>query len=125
MCYHLVDHNSKRSTDNGFILAIQSPTITTDEQTLEVLKIDDLTVALGGVITTLDGNRVSLLCDVSGVPDPQITWEKDGTEVQRGGTSYTIETSVESDSGNYSCIASNIAGKTKATSRLNVLREYT
>ena len=90
-----------------------------------MLKVDDLTVALGGVIATLDGNRVSLLCDVSGVPDPQITWEKDGAEVQRGGTSYTIETSVESDSGNYTCIASNIAGKAKAMSQLNVLGKYT
>lgn len=90
-----------------------------------MLKVDDLTVALGGVITTLDGNRVSLLCDVSGVPDPQIKWEKDGTEVQRGGKSYSIETSVGSDRGNYTCIASNIAGKAKATSRLNVLGKYT
>lgn len=80
-----------------------------------------MSAAVGGVVTTLDGNRVSLLCEVSGVPDPQITWEREGAEVQRGGTSYTIETAVQSDSGSYSCIASNTAGETKATSQLNIL----
>ena len=88
---------------------------------MEVLKTDDLSVPVGGVVTTLDGNRVSLVCEVRGVPDPQVTWGKDDAEVQRGGKIYTIETAARSDSGNYSCLASNIAGKAKATTQLNVL----
>lgn len=97
------------------------PIISTENQTLEMLKIEDLSVAVGGTITTLDGNSVTLVCEVSGVPVPQITWVKDGAEVQKGGKSYTIESAVRSDSGSYTCVATNIAGGVKATSQLNVL----
>ena len=89
-----------------------------------MLKIEDVSITLGGVITTLDGNRVSLLCKVSGVPVPQVMWEKDGVEVQRGGKVYAIDTADQGDSGNYTCIASNIAGEVKATSQLKVLGKY-
>lgn len=102
-------------------LATQVPIISTENQTLEMLKIEDLSVAVGGTITTLDGNSVTLVCEVSGVPVPQITWVKDGAEVQKGGKSYTIESAVRSDSGSYTCVATNIAGGVKATSQLNVL----
>ena len=81
-------------------------------------------MVVGDVVTTLNGNRVSMLCEVSGVPDPQVTWQKDGVEVQRGGKSFIIETASQSDSGSYMCIASNIAGKTNATSQLSVLGKY-
>ena len=107
-----------------FSLALQLPKIITNKEDVEVLKIEDVSVTLGGVITTLDGNRVSLLCKVSGVPVPQVTWEKDGVEVQRGGKVYSIDTADQGDSGNYTCIATNIAGEVKATSQLNVLGKY-
>lgn len=105
-------------------LALQLPKIITSKEDVKVLKIEDVSVTLGGAITTLDGNRVSLLCKVSGVPVPQVTWEKDGDEIQRGGKTYSINTADQGDSGNYTCIASNIAGEVKATSQLKVLGKY-
>ena len=100
------------------------PIISTKEQDLEVLKIEDFSVAVGGVLTTLDDNKVTLVCESSGMPDPQITWEKDGAEVQKGGKFYTIETAVRSDSGNYTCVATNIAGRARATSQLILLGKF-
>ena len=105
-------------------LALQLPEIITYKENVELLKIEDVSVNVGSMVTTLDGNRVSLLCEVSGVPTPQITWERDGVEIQRGGKFYSIDTADQGDSGNYTCIASNLAGKVKATSQLNVLGTY-
>ena len=91
---------------------------------MEVFKIENISVPVGGLLTTLDGNRVSMVCDVSGIPAPQITWERDGVEVQRGGKFYTIDTARQADNGNYSCIARNSAGEVKATSQLQILSNY-
>ena len=96
------------------------PIISTENQALEMLKIENFSVPVGGAITTLDGNSVTLVCEVSGVPVPQITWVKDGAAVQKGGKSYTIQSVVRSDSGSYTCVATNIAGDAKATSQLIV-----
>ena len=75
------------------------------------------------MVTTLDGNGVSILCQVSGVPKPQIRWLKDGEVVQGGGDSYNVEAAVQDDGSNYSCIASNVAGKAQATTQINILGE--
>ena len=104
-----------------FSLALQLPKITTDNANVEVLTITNVSATVGGMVTTLDGNRVSMLCEVSGVPVPEITWERDDVEVQRGGVFYTIETAAQEDSGRYTCIATNIGGEVKATSQLKVL----
>ena len=104
----------------SFVSATQMPIISTENQALEMLKVENFSVAVGGAITTLDGNSVTLVCEVSGFPVPQITWVKDGAEIQKGGKSYTIHSVVRSDSGSYTCVATNIAGGVKATSQLIV-----
>ena len=91
---------------------------------MEVLKIKNISVPVGGLVTTLHGNRVSMVCEVSGIPAPQITWERDGMEVQRGGKVYTIDIARQGDNGNYSCIARNSAGEVNATSKLQILGNY-
>ena len=80
---------------------------------------------VGGLVTTLDGNRVNMVCEVSGIPAPQVTWERNGVEVQRGGKFYTIDSTTQGDNGNYSCIARNSAGEVKVTSQLKILGNYT
>lgn len=90
---------------------------------MDVLKIERVSVTVGGVVTTLDGNGVTILCQVSGFPKPQIRWLKDGQVVQGEGDSYNVEAAVPDDGGNYSCIASNVAGEAKATTQVNILGE--
>ena len=90
-----------------------------------MFKIENISVPIGGLVTTLVGNRVSMVCQVHGIPAPQITWERDGVELQRGGKFYTIDTASRDDNGNYSCSARNSAGEDKATSQLKILGNYT
>ena len=89
-----------------------------------MLKIENISVPVGGLVTTLDGNGVSMVCEVSGIPVPLVTWERNGVEVQRGGRFYTIDSTSQVDNGNYSCIARNSAGEVKATSQLKILGNY-
>lgn len=89
-----------------------------------MLKIENISVPVGGLVTTLADNRVSMVCEVSGIPAPQVTWERDGVEVQRGGKFYTIDSTSHGNNGNYSCIARNSAGEVKATSQLKILGNY-
>lgn len=106
------------------ISAIELPKIITNKDDLEVLKIENISVPVGGLVTTLDGNRVSMVCEVSGIPAPQVTWERDGVEVQRGGKLYTVDSTTQGDNGNYSCVARNNVGEVKATSQLKILGNY-
>ena len=90
---------------------------------MEVLEILDLFVTVGGMVTTLDGNRVSLRCAVSGIPTPDITWTKDGLEVQTGGEYYVMESVGRNDSGNFTCSANSLAGNAFVQTKLSVLGE--
>ena len=89
-----------------------------------MLKIENISVPIGGLVTTLVGNRVSMVCEVSGIPAPQITWERDGVELQKGGKVYTVKSARQNDNGNYTCSARNSAGEVKATSQLKILGNY-
>ncbi|XP_070581750.1 hemicentin-1-like isoform X2 [Ptychodera flava] len=69
-------------------------------------------------ITSILGNPVILPCENSGDPTPQITWEKNSEPLLINGQirrildtgSLQIDSTRETDSGEYACIAYNIAG---------------
>ncbi|CAH8497117.1 unnamed protein product [Schistosoma turkestanicum] len=69
-----------------------------------------------------EGGSVKLTCSVDGCPTPVITWYKNGKELRKGEGNYEIQqmlgiTSLEiyscseSDSGRYSCRATNSRGE--------------
>ena len=102
-------------------LALQVPKITINDANVELLKMTNVSVTIGGKITMLDRNKVSIVCQVTGVPSPEITWERDEVELQKGGVFYTIESVASKDSGRYTCVAKNVGGEVKATTQLQVL----
>jgi len=66
-------------------------------------------------VTTTVGSRVLLRCDVIGQPRPEVTWLKDGAEVDSGRVerrsgALQLTAVTVNDSGLYECVASNEAG---------------
>lgn len=60
------------------------------------------------------GSNVSFQCNASGVPDPVITWTKEGTNLPRrhlvANDVLTLRGLVGLDEGRYMCTATNSAG---------------
>ena len=77
-----------------------------------------------------EGDRFELVCSFTGVPAPEIHWEKDGSvfllgEGRRvinstGISELMINSLALSDDGLYSCSVSNIAGNVTRSVRLKV-----
>ncbi|KAL0164834.1 hypothetical protein M9458_040587, partial [Cirrhinus mrigala] len=72
------------------------------------------------------GHAIDLPCVVQGVPDPSVSWLKDGTALLDGSQykisdeGLTLNQVGLMDEGVYTCVASNIAGQDKATIQLYV-----
>ena len=87
-----------------------------------VRKLHDDTVGLG--------DRVKFECKVTGNPEPQLTWMKNGQDIVEGrkikikqydGTASLILDDVsERDIGTYTCQATNPVGKAITEANLNV-----
>ena len=76
------------------------------------------------------GGNVRLSCPANAIPPPQITWYKDSQEIreEKGGNirisddghMLEILSAIASDSGQYSCIARNLAGEGERKFDVNV-----
>ncbi|XP_021098568.1 hemicentin-1 [Heterocephalus glaber] len=81
-------------------------------------------------LTVIEGNLISLLCESSGIPLPNLIWKKKGSPVLgdsvgrvrmlSGGRQLQISIAKKSDAGLYTCVASNVAGTTKKDYSLQV-----
>lgn len=60
------------------------------------------------------GSNVSFQCNATGIPDPVITWTKEGMDLPRkhlvANDMLTLTRLVGSDEGRYLCTATNVAG---------------
>ncbi|XP_047443825.1 hemicentin-1 isoform X2 [Mugil cephalus] len=75
-------------------------------------------------------NPVTFACDATGIPPPSLTWLKNGRPIQNseslemhifsGGSKLQIARSQLSDSGAYTCVASNVEGKAQKTYQLTI-----
>ncbi|PAA90233.1 hypothetical protein BOX15_Mlig000533g1 [Macrostomum lignano] len=80
-------------------------------------------------VTKLELEDVSFACVATGAPTPTIQWLKDGTHLTSGGrflvqsTGSLLITAVQvSDTGRYTCLASNTPGSDQTSGYLNVLQ---
>ncbi|NWU93884.1 HMCN1 protein, partial [Upupa epops] len=79
-------------------------------------------------VVTTQGNEISLECEVEGIPEPAITWMKDGHPLvnRRGivilhsGRVLQLQNAQVSDTGRYVCVAANVAGLSDRKYDLNV-----
>ena len=98
-----------------------SPVISAADQPLQFLQSGSFLVDVGSSVTTVAGNALSIRCNTTGIPKPQITWSKDGISLSAEGTLLVLSSLSSSDSGQYQCTASNIDGVDKQDMRINVL----
>ena len=90
-------------------------------------------VSLPAPDTNTEGMRFELVCTFTGVPDPMIRWEKDGSVFVLGGDRRIINSTgrsqleigslLVSDAGVYNCSVSNVGGMASRSVRLEVRGE--
>ncbi|XP_057580791.1 hemicentin-2 [Hippopotamus amphibius kiboko] len=79
-------------------------------------------------VAVMEGHPMRFLCEARGVPTPDITWFKDGDPLlpsagavyTRGGRQLQLESAQGSDTGIYTCRASNPVGVVEKATRLEV-----
>ncbi|XP_066048296.1 hemicentin-1 [Chamaea fasciata] len=115
--YTCIASNPEGKAQKTYVLSIQvPPSIAGSEMPSEV-----------GVLL---GESVQLLCNATGVPTPDVQWLKDGKTVvsddsQRirvtpDGSTLNISRALTSDTGKYTCVATNSAGEEDRIFNLNV-----
>uniref|UniRef100_A0A8B9ER49 Hemicentin-1 n=1 Tax=Anser cygnoides TaxID=8845 RepID=A0A8B9ER49_ANSCY len=116
--YTCIASNIEGKAQKIYILSIQvPPNIVGSEMPSEV-----------GVLL---GERIQLVCDANGVPMPVMQWLKDGKtvasddlqrirQVKINGSTLTIFRALTSDTGKYTCVATNPAGEEDQIFNLNV-----
>ncbi|KAM4696629.1 hemicentin-2 [Rhinophrynus dorsalis] len=114
--YTCVASSPAGSAEKSFILHIESlPVLERSESTEEV--------------TAIKGASVTFTCEAHGTPLPSLSWEKDGEPLNLQsnllpnglGTRLHLDSVHAGDSGLYSCIALNTAGKVSKHFSLTVL----
>ncbi|CAJ0583049.1 unnamed protein product, partial [Mesorhabditis spiculigera] len=76
-------------------------------------------------LKVIEGHGITIRCEVSGSPAPQIEWQKDGQPYNNGLIQSQlfihIQDAKPEDAGRYTCIGSNRAGEQRANAQLQVL----
>ncbi|XP_076343483.1 fasciclin-2-like, partial [Tachypleus tridentatus] len=80
-------------------------------------------------VETIIGKPVRITCTVTGHPPPEVTWLKNGHLIQPSqhiqflekGHVLLLDSPLETDTAEYTCIATNEAGTTEEGFKLNVL----
>uniref|UniRef100_A0A8C1I841 Cell adhesion molecule-related/down-regulated by oncogenes n=1 Tax=Cyprinus carpio TaxID=7962 RepID=A0A8C1I841_CYPCA len=85
--------------------------------------------AVERVVETIS-NPITFACDATGIPPPSLTWLKNGRVIENseslemhilsGGSKLQIARSQLSDSGTYTCVASNVEGKAHKNYHLTI-----
>uniref|UniRef100_A0A8C3PW12 Hemicentin 1 n=1 Tax=Chrysolophus pictus TaxID=9089 RepID=A0A8C3PW12_CHRPC len=97
--YTCIASNVEGKAQKSFVLSIQvPPSIVGSEMSSEV-----------GVLL---GEGIQLVCNATGVPAPVVQWLKDGKTVATpDGSTLKIFRALTSDTGKYTCVATNPAGE--------------
>lgn len=85
-------------------------------------------------LAIVDGERLTLQCQVAGDPEPQVTWYKDNKKLESnefvdlkykyGLATLKIEEAYPDDSGEYKCVAKNYVNQAETTCTLKVKGKF-
>uniref|UniRef100_A0A3Q3ALP3 Hemicentin 1 n=1 Tax=Kryptolebias marmoratus TaxID=37003 RepID=A0A3Q3ALP3_KRYMA len=107
--------NVAGKTEKNFNLIVWSPSIRGSEEV--------------SPLTVIEGSLITLVCESSGIPPPNLTWMKDyglksdqRLRVLSGGRQLQISSTERSDTGSYTCTASSESGTTSKEYSLQVYR---
>uniref|UniRef100_A0A3B3BIE7 Hemicentin 1 n=1 Tax=Oryzias melastigma TaxID=30732 RepID=A0A3B3BIE7_ORYME len=81
-------------------------------------------------LTVIEGSPITLVCELSGIPPPSLTWKKDSElksdqrrlRILSGGRQLQISSTQKADAASYTCLASSAAGTTSKEYILQVYR---
>ena len=88
-----------------------------------------ISVQIGTRITLLPGVRLEITCPVSGIPEPSISWLRQGQQITTSGRflvendTLIIRTTALSDRGSFTCAANNTLGRTTSSTMVDITGE--
>ena len=117
--------NENRASYIYFVSVPVEPKILSSNENFKDLKSVRHELIIGDNLETLEGTAVYVRCPATGNPAPQITWKKSGSLVPRSlrtvNNTLVLLNGTWSDSGTYSCTASNGAGADEKSTYLNFI----
>jgi len=124
----------KRYQENNSAWFAEStlPTIVSSDATRSWYNRESRTLPVGGIVEVLSGTEVTLACEYSAFPEADVKWtvldeEGDplpdaGYEIVNG--SLVLMALQPSDSAQYVCSVTNVAGTTSASTILKVVGKH-
>ncbi|KAM6047554.1 LOW QUALITY PROTEIN: hemicentin-2 [Theristicus caerulescens] len=102
-----------------YLCMARNPAGTAAGRTRLIVQVPPIIAASPAELAVLEGLEVLLPCTAHGVPEPRVSWSREGAPVRGGGGKATILPSgelllrdvQERDAGSYSCTAVNSAGR--------------
>jgi len=94
-------------------------------------KRQPIRINIGDSLTTFKGTSVSINCPSTGFPDPRIQWNHNDISLTPqialvlNYTLLVLTNPEDTDSGKYTCVASNPGGSQNASSSVTFLGKYT
>ena len=83
---------------------------------------------VGDNVTAASNTTIIIRCPVSGVPTPDVTWQKDGVPLITGGkfsiksdNSLVIDGAAVDDSADYTCSVNSVAGRDSDSSTVKII----
>ncbi|XP_030391159.1 hemicentin-2 isoform X3 [Gopherus evgoodei] len=114
-------HLSQASVEDAgvYLCVAQNPSGTALGKTRVIVQVPPVIEASQPQLSILEGSQVLLPCAARGIPEPRLTWSKDGVPVPEREGKFTLLPSGElmvkdaqgGDAGTYTCTAENSAGK--------------